>query len=244
MMFRSCTVQTNLDFASEADMVKKFRVGLALQPIATALFANSPFAEGRLNGFLSYRGHIWTDTDPDRTGMLPFVFEEGMGFERYADYALDVPMYFVYRDGKYIDCLGPELPRFHGRQDARASRRAPQREGLGRSPHDDFPGSAAEDVSGNARRRCGAVVAAVCAAGILGGHLLLRRGAGSGVVAGAQLDRGGSRKPCAAPCRCLACARRSAAVTARDIAQAALAISRQGLKSRARRTAAKTKRIS
>ena len=112
MMFRSCTVQTNLDFASEADMVKKFRVGLALQPIATALFANSPFAEGRLNGFLSYRGHIWTDTDPDRTGMLPFVFEDGMGFERYAKYALDVPMYFAYRDGKYIDCSGQSFRAF------------------------------------------------------------------------------------------------------------------------------------
>ncbi len=112
MMFRSCTVQTNLDFGSEADMVKKFRVGLALQPIATALFANSPFAEGRLNGFLSYRGHIWTDTDPDRTGMLPWVFEPGMGFERYADYALDVPMYFVYRDGKYLDCSGQSFRAF------------------------------------------------------------------------------------------------------------------------------------
>jgi glutamate--cysteine ligase len=112
MMFRSCTVQTNLDFASEADMVKKFRVGLALQPIATALFANSPFAEGRLNGFLSYRGHVWTDTDPDRTGMLPFVFEPGMGFERYAAYALDVPMYFVYRDGRYIDCSGQSFRSF------------------------------------------------------------------------------------------------------------------------------------
>jgi len=112
MMFRSCTVQTNLDFGSEADMVKKFRVGLALQPIATALFANSPFAEGRTNGFLSYRGHIWTDTDPDRTGMLPFVFEDGMSFERYAKYALDVPMYFVYRDGKYIDCSGQSFRAF------------------------------------------------------------------------------------------------------------------------------------
>ena len=112
MMFRSCTVQTNLDFGSEADMVKKFRVGLALQPIATALFANSPFAEGRLNGFLSYRGHIWTDTDPDRTGMLPFVFEDGMSFERYAAYALDVPMYFVYRDGKYIDASGQSFRAF------------------------------------------------------------------------------------------------------------------------------------
>jgi len=112
MMFRSCTVQTNHDFGSEADMVKKFRVSLALQPIATALFANSPFTEGRLNGFLSYRGHIWTDTDPDRTGMLPFVFEPGMGFERYAAYALDVPMYFVYRDGKYIDASGQSFRAF------------------------------------------------------------------------------------------------------------------------------------
>jgi glutamate--cysteine ligase len=112
MMFRSCTVQTNHDFGSEADMVKKFRVSLSLQPIATALFANSPFAEGRLNGFLSYRGHIWGDTDPDRTGMLPFVFEDGMGFERYAEYALDVPMYFVYRDGKYIDASGQSFRDF------------------------------------------------------------------------------------------------------------------------------------
>jgi glutamate--cysteine ligase len=103
MMLRTCTVQTNLDFESEADMVKKFRVSLALQPLATALFANSPFKEGKPVGFKSYRSHIWTDTDPDRCGMLPFVFEEGFGFERYADYMLDVPMYFVYRDGKYID---------------------------------------------------------------------------------------------------------------------------------------------
>ena len=106
MMLRTCTIQVNLDYSSEADMVKKFRVGLALQPLATALFANSPFLEGRPNGFLSYRSHIWSDTDPARTGMLPFVFEDGFGYERYADYALDVPMYFVYRDGRYIDAAG------------------------------------------------------------------------------------------------------------------------------------------
>ncbi len=106
MMFRTCTVQSNLDFGSEADMVKKFRVSLALQPLGTALFANSPFLEGRPNGFLSYRSHIWTDTDPDRTGMLPFVFEDGFGFERYVDYALDVPMYFVRRGGEYLDASG------------------------------------------------------------------------------------------------------------------------------------------
>jgi len=106
MMYRTCTVQANFDFGSEADMVKKFRVGLALQPVATALFANSPFRSGRPNGFLSYRSHIWTDVDPDRSGMLPFVFEDGFGFERYVDYALNVPMYFVYRDGRYIDVAG------------------------------------------------------------------------------------------------------------------------------------------
>jgi glutamate--cysteine ligase len=106
MMLRTCTIQTNLDYASEADMVMKFRVSMALQPVATALFANSPFTEGKPNGFKSFRSHIWTDTDPARTGTLPFVFEDGFGFERYADYALDVPMYFVYRDGKYIDAAG------------------------------------------------------------------------------------------------------------------------------------------
>jgi glutamate--cysteine ligase len=112
MMLRTCTVQTNLDFGSEADMVKKFRVSLALQPLATALFANSPFKEGKPAGFKSYRSHIWTDTDPDRCGMLPFVFEDGFGFERYADYMLDVPMYFVYRDGKYIDASGQSFRDF------------------------------------------------------------------------------------------------------------------------------------
>ncbi len=106
MMLRTCTIQVNLDYASEADMVKKFRVGLALQPLATALFANSPFTEGKPNGMLSYRSHIWSDTDPHRTGMLPFVFEDGFGYERYAEYALDVPMYFVYREGRYIDAAG------------------------------------------------------------------------------------------------------------------------------------------
>jgi glutamate--cysteine ligase len=106
MMYRTCTVQTNLDFASEADMVKKMRVGLALQPVATAIFANSPFTEGAPNGFLSFRSEIWRDTDPDRTGMLPWAFEPGMGFERYVDYALDVPMYFVKRGETYIDVAG------------------------------------------------------------------------------------------------------------------------------------------
>ena len=112
MMLRTCTIQVNLDYSSEADMVKKFRVGLALQPVATALFANSPLTEGKPNGYRSFRSHIWEDTDPDRTGMLPFVFEDGFGYERYLDYALDVPMYFVYRDGKYIDVAGESFRAF------------------------------------------------------------------------------------------------------------------------------------
>ncbi len=112
MMTRTCTIQANLDFEDEADMVEKYRVSLALQPIATALFANSPVTEGRLNGFKSLRSHVWTDTDPDRCGMLPFVFEDGFGFERYVDYLLDVPMYFVYRDSTYIDVAGKSFRDF------------------------------------------------------------------------------------------------------------------------------------
>src|SRR5258708_11416646 len=110
MMYRTCTVQTNLDYSSEADMVKKLRVSLALQPVATAMFANSPFTEGRPNGFLSFRSEIWRDTDPDRTGMLPWAFERGMGFERYVDYALAVPMYFVKPVDHYRDVSGQSFP--------------------------------------------------------------------------------------------------------------------------------------
>ena len=121
MMLRTCTVQVNLDYADEADMVDKFRLSLALQPLTTVLFADSPFREGALTDWLSLRSHVWTDTDPDRCGMLGFVFEEGFGFDRYAEYCLDVPMYFVYRNGRYIDVAGrsfrdflkgrlPELP--------------------------------------------------------------------------------------------------------------------------------------
>ena len=112
MMYRTCTVQVNLDFGSEADMVQKLRVALALQPVATALFANSPFFEGKPNGHKSWRSRIWRDLDPARTGMLPWVFEDGMGFERWAEWVLDVPMYFVYRDGKYIDALGQSFRDF------------------------------------------------------------------------------------------------------------------------------------
>ena len=112
MMFRTCTVQVNLDFETESDMVKKMRVGLALQPVATALFANSPFFDGEVNGHKSWRSRVWRDLDPARTGMLPFVFEDGFGFERWVDYALDVPMYFVYRDGTYVDALGQSFRDF------------------------------------------------------------------------------------------------------------------------------------
>ena len=112
MMLRSCTVQVNLDFESEADMVEKFRASIALQPVATALFACSPFYEGKPSGYQSFRSHIWEDTDPDRCGILPFVFEDGMGFERYVEYALDVPMYFVYRDSAYVDVSGQSFRDF------------------------------------------------------------------------------------------------------------------------------------
>ncbi|HTM22345.1 MAG TPA: glutamate--cysteine ligase [Kofleriaceae bacterium] len=112
MMLRTCTIQANLDFSSEADMVRKLRVSFALQPIVTALFANSPFADGRYTGYKSYRSHVWTDTDPDRCGTLPFVFEPGMGFERWVDWALDVPMYFVHRGGRYVDVAGQSFRKF------------------------------------------------------------------------------------------------------------------------------------
>jgi glutamate--cysteine ligase len=112
MMYRTCTVQVNLDFASEADMVQKLRVALALQPVANALFANSPFLDGKPNGWKSWRAHIWQNLDNARTGMLPFAFQDGMGYEAWVDYVLDVPMYFVYRDGKYIDALGQSFRDF------------------------------------------------------------------------------------------------------------------------------------
>src|ERR1700731_3651239 len=112
MMLRTCTVQTNPDYQSEADMVRKFRLSLALQPVAVAVFPNSPFIEGRPSGFQTYRSFVWTDTDPDRCGTLPFVFEDGFGFERYVDYLLDMPMYFVYRNGNYIDASGQSFRDF------------------------------------------------------------------------------------------------------------------------------------
>ena len=153
MMYRTCTVQTNLDFSSEADMVKKLRVSLALQPVATALFANSPFTEGKPNGFLSFRSEIWRDTDNARAGMLPWAFEPGMGFERWVDYALDVPMYFIKHGDEYVDVAGRsfrdllagKLPAMPG--DAR------HHLGLGEPSQHDFSRGAAQALPGNARRR-------------------------------------------------------------------------------------------
>ncbi len=233
MMFRSCTVQTNLDFGSEADMVKKFRVGLALQPIVTALFANSPFAEGRTNGFLSYRGHIWTDTDPDRTGMLPFVFEDGMGFERYAKYALDVPMYFVYRDGKYIDVAGRSFKDFMNGKLPELPGERPTLKDWEDHLTTLFPEVRLKTYlemrgadSGPWSRLC---ALPAFWAGIFYCDAALEA-AWSLVKAWTAEDRESLRR--AVPVLGLRAPIRG--VTARDIAQAALAISRQGLKSRAK----------
>ena len=167
MMYRTATIQVNLDFADEADMVKKFRVSLALQPIATAIFACSPFTEGKPNGFLSMRSEVWRDTDRNRTGMLPFVFEPGMSFERYADYALGVPMYFVYRDGRYIDAAGASFARFPGGTPAAAAGRIPDRGRLVGSSHHPVSRGAHEALPRDARRRRRALAAHLRPAGIL-----------------------------------------------------------------------------
>jgi glutamate--cysteine ligase len=233
MMFRSCTVQTNLDFGSEADMVKKFRVGIALQPIITALFAASPFAEGRTNGFLSYRGHIWSDTDPDRTGMLPWVFEDGMGFERYAKYALDVPMYFAYRDGKYIDLSGRSFRKFmDGKLDELPGER-PTKKDWEDHLTTIFPEVRLKTYlemrgadSGPWSRLC---ALPAFWAGIYYCDAALEA-AWSLVKSWTAEDREALRR--SVPVLGLKAPIRG--VTARDIAQAALAISRQGLKSRER----------
>ena len=192
MMYRTCTVQVNLDFASEADMVRKLRVALALQPVATALFANSPFWEGRPNDHLSWRSRIWRDLDPDRTGMLPFVFEDGMGFERYVDYALDVPMYFVYRDGRYIDALGQSFRDF---MDGRLPALPGERPTLSDwADHLTTPvsGSARQEVYRDARCRWRPLAEAVRAAGILGRADLRGKLARCGMGARARLDGRGA----------------------------------------------------
>ena len=190
MMYRTCTVQTNHDFSSEADMVKKLRVGLALQPVATALFANSPFTEGKPNGFVSFRSEIWRDTDNARAGMLPLAFEPGMGFERYVDYALDVPMYFVKRGDSYIDVSGRSF------RDHLAGKLHPRRArhhvGLGQPHLDDFSGGAAQAIPRDARLRRRAVARAAVAAGVLVRHPLRRRQPRRGLGHRQGLDRRGA----------------------------------------------------
>ncbi len=177
MMLRTCTVQANLDFSSEADMVAKFRMSLALQPIATALFANSPFTEGKPNGFLSARANVWTDTDADRTGLLDFVFEDGFDFERYARYALDVPMYFAKRGDKYIDLAGRSFRDFiDGKLDELPGERASIKDWADHTTT-LFPEVRLKTVPGDARRRRRAVEPAVRPAGPVDRHVLRRRGA-------------------------------------------------------------------
>ena len=192
MMYRTCTVQTNLDFSSEADMVKKMRVGLALQPVATALFANSPFTEGKPNGFLSFRSEIWRDTDNARAGMLPWVFEPGMGFARYADYALDVPMYFIKRGDRYIDVAGQSFRDLLAGKLKSHAGRARDHLGLGQPYLDHFSRGAAETIHRNARLRRRAVDAHSGAAGVLDRADLRRRRARCGLGSGQGLERGGA----------------------------------------------------
>ena len=211
MMFRTCTVQVNLDFSSEADMVKKFRVGLALQPVATALFANSPFREGRANGFLSYRSQIWTDVDNARSGMLPFVFESGFGFEQYVDYALNVPMYFVYRAGQIYRRGRQEFPRLPRREHSRTEGHHAHDGGLGGSSDDDLPRSAAQEISRNARRRRRLVAAHLRPARALGRHLLRPGRTRCGMGHGERLERGRATGDARRRCRSWHSRRHSAA---------------------------------
>ena len=239
MMLRTCTIQVNLDYASEADMVKKFRVGLALQPVATALFANSPFTEGKPNGFKSFRSHIWEDTDPARTGMLPFVFEDGFGYERYCDYALDVPMYFVFRDGKYIDAAGLSFRDFLDGQIVGAAGREADAGRLDRPSVDRFPRSAAEELPRDARRRWRALGADLRAAGACGSGCSIRRARSTRRGTGSSIGRSRSARRCATRCPREAL---GAAVpgggTVRELAAEVLDIAAAGLRERARLNAA------
>ena len=154
MMYRTATVQVNLDYGSEADMVKKLRVSLALQPIATALFANSPFTDGKPNGFLSMRSEIWRHTDNDRAGIIPFVWEDGFGYERYVDWALDVPMYFVKRGETYHDVSGASFRDLLAGKLPQMPKRARDALRLGEPRLDPVSGSAPQALPRNARRRC------------------------------------------------------------------------------------------
>jgi glutamate--cysteine ligase len=193
MMLRTCTVQANLDYQSESDMVRKFRASLALQPAAVALFANSPFVEGRPSGYLSYRSLVWTDTDPDRCGTLPFVFEDGFGFERYVDYLLDVPMYFVYRDGNYIDASGQSFRDFMAGRLPAFPGELPRIGDWVDHMTTAFPRGAPQILSRNAWGRRRAVAAPVRAAGAMGRAAVRFDGARRRLRPGSRLDRGGAR---------------------------------------------------
>ena len=233
MMLRTCTIQVNLDFASEADMVKKFRVGLALQPVATALFANSPFTEGRPNGFVSYRSHIWTDTDPDRSGILPFVFEDGMGFERYVEHVLDVPMYFVYRDGQLHRRARPELPRLPEGPAAGAAGRDPDADRLERPPDDAVPRGPPQALPRDARRRRRALALACarCRRCGSGCSTTTRRSMRPGT--GSRTGRSRSTSICAPRCRRHGLRTPFRDGTVQDLAAEMLALAEIGLQRRA-----------
>ena len=226
MMYRTCTVQTNLDFSSEADMVKKLRVSLALQPVATAMFANSPFTEGRPNGYLSFRSQIWRDTDGDRSGMLPWAFEPGMGFERYVDYALSVPMYFVKRGDRYIDVAGLSFrDLMQGRLPGSAGR-ARHHLRLGQPRLHDLSGGQAQALSRNARGRRRSVASAAGLAGLLGRAFCTTRTPSMRPGPGQGLDRGGTSE---------AARRRSAARASRRQSAVAACSSSRRRRSRWRR---------
>ena len=213
MMYRTCTVQTNLDFSSEADMVKKLRVSLALQPVATALFANSPFTEGKPNGFLSFRSEIWRDTDNARAGMLPWAFEPGMGFERWVDYALDVPMYFVKRGDKYIDVAGKSFrDLLAGKLDALPGERATISDWANHIST-IFPEVRLKRYLEMRGADSGPWRRLPALRRLLGRHPLRRRLARRRLGPGQGLERARSARSCATTCRSSASRRRSAIAT-------------------------------
>ena len=215
-------------------MVKKLRVSLALQPIATALFASSPFTEGRPNGFKSMRSEVWRDTDPNRTGLLPFVFETGMGFERYVDYALDVPMYFVYRDGNYIDVAGASFRDFMAGKLVAMPGELPTAGRLVRSPDHSFPRGAHEALPGDARRRRRALAPHLRAAGVLDGAALRRRGARCSLGSRQALDARTSAQELRNGVPKMGLATPFRGTTAQEIARQAVRIARTGLRNRRR----------
>ena len=234
MMYRTATVQVNLDYGSEADMVKKLRVSLALQPIATALFANSPFTDGKPNGFLSARSEIWRDTDSDRAGMIPFVFEDGFGYERYVDWALDVPMYFIKRGDDLSRRRGLVLPRPARRPASGAARRDRDALRLGEPRLDPVSGGAPQALPRNARRRCRAAGAHRRALGLLDRASLRFGRPRRRLGARAKVERRGSRAPARRRPEARV-ERRGGGPAVQDVARDALALSHAGLAARGQR---------